>query len=366
MKVLILSCSTGEGHNSAAYALREQFDIDGVESKVVDPIMFKSLRAQKLVADCYNNLIRTSPKTFGKVYKLGKWYDSTRLASPIYAANSTYAGELFKYIEKHCFDAVVSTHLYGMEVMTAIRKKYNKNMRSYGVLTDYTAIPFFCDNDLDACFIPHDDIRAEIKGKLAKSRICASGIPVSPKFLKDCSMSDARLKLGIPSECKMMLVMSGGIGGGDVKGLCNELVAVSSEDTRIYVLTGHNELLKQKLENEYTDGNVCAVGFTTDVDLYMRASDVLLSKPGGLSSTEAAVSNIPIVHINAIPGCESSNADFFENHGMSVKAFDNHGAAVAAADIVNDPQLGEHMRRQQRLVINRNAARDIVRMIVND
>ena len=120
MRLLILSCSTGDGHNSAARAVAEEAVRRGITYEIADPVRFQGPRAQRLVTSCYNGMIRRTPKMFGAVYKLGALYDAAGWRSPVYWANSLYTDKLQKYITDNGVDAVVSTHLYGMEAMTAI------------------------------------------------------------------------------------------------------------------------------------------------------------------------------------------------------------------------------------------------------
>ena len=255
-----------------------------------------------------------------------------------------------------------------MEALTAVRRKLGKYIPSYGVLTDYTIIPFFGDSRLDGFFVPHETLKISLAEKgVPNDTIFVTGIPVAAKFRNRYEKSEARKLLGIPEQGKVYLVMSGGVGGGNLLGLCDELIKAVDDGSRIYVLTGRNEGIKRKIEEKYSDiPQITAVPFTNDVNIYMNGADVLLTKPGGLSSTEAAVANIPLVHINAIPGCESENVKFFENHGMSVSAKNVREAASAAVSLADDPASSENMLENQRRCIPRNAAEEIARHVLEE
>ena len=121
MNVLILSCHTGDGHNSAALAIAEALTAQGAQWGLADPVAFKSERARRFVAGFYTGMVRKVPLAFGALYKVGRIYSNTGVTSPVYYANATYAGRLYDYIREQGFDAVISTHLYGMEAMTAVR-----------------------------------------------------------------------------------------------------------------------------------------------------------------------------------------------------------------------------------------------------
>lgn len=366
MKVLILSCSTGEGHNSAAYAVSEALERKGAECVLCDPVGFQSERAKNIVSAAYNNLIKKVPAAFGVIYKAGDWYSGTELPSPIYHANSHYADKLYEYIMEEGFDAVVSTHLYGMEAMTAIYDRTALNIPCYGVLTDYTCIPFFGETRITKYFIPHKDLKAEMMEKgIPEERILATGIPVREQFRETLSRQQARNYLALPQDQKVILIMTGGIGGGNAAALCRELRRRADGDTLVFVLCGRNSELKERIGEEFGGTpQIQAVTFTKKVSLYMKAADVLLSKPGGISSSEAAAMGVPLVHTMAIPGCETKNAEFFEARGLSVNAPSLKAAAEAALRIANDPTQAERMAARQRETICPDGAKRIAEYIL--
>lgn len=131
----------------------------------------------------------------------------------------------------------------------------------------------------------------------------------------------------------VMLIMSGGVGCGNILELCDTLERCSSGDYLACVLTGHNASLKQSIDERFASaGRIKTVSFTKQVNLYMNAADVMLSKPGGLTSTEAAVANVPLVQMLTYAACEAKNIAFFTSHGlryvlrMSAKRFRQCGA----------------------------------------
>lgn len=356
MRLLILSCSTGDGHNSAARAVAEEAVRRGITYEIADPVRFQGPRAQRLVTSCYNGMIRRTPKMFGAVYKLGALYDAAGWRSPVYWANSLYTDKLQKYITDNGVDAVVSTHLYGMEAMTALRRHTALRTPSVGVLTDYAVIPFFRETQLDSYCIPAASLAAPLKDRgIAEQRIAVTGIPVSARFSARLPQEEARRRLTLPQGVPVILVMCGGVGCGNVGGLCDALLARAPADARILVLTGRNEAMRRQLA-ERGDSRLTAVPFTTEVPLYMNASDALISKPGGLSSTDAATARIPLVHLSSIPGCESENLRFFASHGMSHAARSLQDAAEAALHLATHPEAAAAMREAQARSMPENAA----------
>lgn len=363
--ILILTCSTGEGHNSAAYALKTELLSKGIQSELVDPIIFKGEKAKELVSSCYNNLIKKNPSVFGAIYKLGDWYSSTRLPSPVFWVNASYADQLERYIIEKQFDAVICTHLYGMEAMTAILKKRPSLIPCYGVLTDYTCIPFTGDTKLSGYFVPHEDMKQYLMDNhIPEECIHVTGIPVDSRFDQHISKDTARDTLKIDRKAKVYLLMTGGVGCENMMGICDAMLPALRGNDQLLVMTGKNEAMKYKLDKKYQAcSQIQTVAFTKQVEYYMAAADVILTKPGGLSSTEAAVVNTPLVHVNAIPGCETYNATFFSEHGMSLWAKNNHQAVQFAQLLAHDTAKSEKMRAAQREYIYPHAAQMIVQEI---
>lgn len=363
-KVLILSSGTGEGHNSAAHAIEDALADKNIEFEMLDPISFRSEGAKKRVASLYNNMIRKTPRMFGVVYKIGSLFEKTRMTSPVYYANCLYAKKLAKYIKENSFDAVICTHLYGMEAMTKIRKE--TDIPSFGILTDYTCIPFIGETKLDKYFIPVESMTDEVTGKgIPKEKQVVTGIPTAKKFSDKMTKEEARRRLDIPLDSRIYVAATGGVGCEKMEGFCDELLKVEQGDFRLYLLVGRNNAMKERIDKKYeNEPRILTVAFTKEINVYMRAADVMISKPGGLSSTEAAVANVPLVHVHTIPGCESANVKFFSENGLSLHAKSSKAAAIFAKELTHDLEKAEQMKENQRRVISRTAAEDIVNEIL--
>lgn len=365
MKILILSCHTGEGHNSAAYAMQEEFDARGIAYEMLDPIAFSSEGMKDFVSDFYNKMIQHVPGAFGLLYSASEIYSSTKLASPVYAASTTYAKKLQAYIRENHFDGVLCTHLFGMEAMTVIRRRIDPSIPCYGIFTDYTCYPFSYETMLDGLFVPKCGIRPDLVSfGIPSEVIFETGIPVSKKFQNPLSQAEAREKLGIPQNKPVYLVMGGGMGGSYTESVCSFLMD-GEHDCAIYILIGRNEKLGETLAKKYgLDPRIHIVPFTREVNFYMNAANVMITKPGGLSSTEAAVANTPLIHTAAIPGCETYNGTFFSSTGMSVSTHSLSEAARQARILAEDPIATERMKAAQRSWVNPTAAADITDIIV--
>ena len=237
------------------------------------------------------------------------------------------------------------------------------NVKSYAIATDYTCIPFWEETNLDYYFIPHKDLMNEFISKgIPKNKLIPTGIPVSSKFNKKLTKFDACKLLSLDPAVKRILIMTGSMGYGDVISTLRCLVrSTTSED--ILVLTGHNNDLFADIKHRFKRyPRVKAVPFTADVNLYMDASDITLTKPGGLTSTEAAVKNVPLIHTSPIPGCETRKEAFFHDRGMSICADTPKAITKKVLKLLNCSAKQTDMKNKQ-YCINANAANDIYQFI---
>lgn len=320
MKVLILSCGTGGGHNAAGRAIEEEFLRRNIDCTMKDFHELTSRNTAKKVKNIYLWSTMKAPFVFKYAYKAGAKISSSKYKSPVYAANIFNAPKLKQYIEENGYDAIVTPHLFPAETLTRIRKKNQIAFKTFFIATDYTCTPFTEETESDYYFIPHPALEQEyISRGIRREKLVSFGIPVSGKFGAEIKKETARKELSLPQEKPIYLIMSGSMGYGDIGEMIYQLSEETEKDAYILAVTGENQPLKKELEQRFTDDKkVTVLGYTDQVALYMKAADAVFTKPGGLTSTEAAASRIPIVHTKPIPGCEDKNCAFFKNLGMSV------------------------------------------------
>ena len=350
MHVLLLSCSTGEGHNHCARAVRQALEAMGHETDFFDLLHLFGDPGPIGIEGLLNVISTKAPNLFGLMYKAGERVSALGVTSPVYVVNMNYGRKLCDLINERGYDAVVCSHLFPMETLTFIRRWYSMQAKCYGILSDYTCIPFLAETELDAWFLPHESVKQEcVNAGIPAEKLIVTGMPVAASFRAAMTKAEAREALGIPMEKKLYLVMTGGIGCGDAIGLCDRLLVLPDEDALICVLAGRNQELLDRLGEKY-GGHACvrAVPFTDQVSAWMHAADVLLSKAGGISSAEAAVVGVPLVHTMMIPGVETKNAAFFSGLGMSLMANNPDEAARFADRIVYDGKTGARIIAAQK------------------
>lgn len=364
MKILILSCNTGEGHNSAGKAVMEAALLRGHEVEFMDLMLLGGKTVSHMVGGAYISIVRHIPAFFSLLYKVGGLISSSTRKSPVYYANSLLAGRLDRYIKEHSFDLILTPHLYAAEVLTCLKHRGLLSVPVIAIGTDYTCIPFLEETDCDCYIVPQKDLLGELIHKgLPKKQLFPLGIPVKQAFSTQKKRSLARKLCRLPSDAHVYLVMSGSMGFGKVNLLVAELIRKLEADEYVVVICGNNRRLRQILQTTFgKNPQVRILGFTDHVPAYMDASDVIFSKPGGLTSTEAAVRQIALVHTSPIPGCETKNLAFFTSHGMSVTARTVHGQVTLGRRLMKNEDARIEMQKQQNHCIPHDSAVEICRL----
>jgi len=372
MKVLILSCDTGEGHNSAAFAIYEHLKKINVECEMLDALSLKSIKVSRMARQAYLNVIKI-PYLFGFIYNLGMLVSNSKIKSPVYYMNKSYRGKLHDYIKANGFDTIITTHLFPAEALTALKRENRLSAHTIAVNTDYTCIPFWEETELDYYVIPHKDLAREfIRRGIPKDKLLPFGIPVKAEFYVKLPKHEARImfcklyNIDFDTSKPWYMIMSGSMGHGKIYRLVNAIIKLHKTDVNIIVICGTNKKLRNKLKTEYEDcKNVVLCGFCKDVPLIMDACDILFTKPGGLSSTEAAIKNIPIIHTAPIPGCESKNARFFKKRYMSYSSRRIRNQLNAAIKICSDETYRSKIIQAQKRSIPRDTCNNIYTLLTD-
>lgn len=363
MDALILSCSTGGGHNAAGAAIREELERRGHRVTMLDPYALTGTGLERRVGNSYIRIAQKTPRFFGFVYGLGNLYRRLPVRSPVYHVNAGMCAPMRKFLLENHFDVILMPHLYPGEILTNLKRRGFPIPKTIFVATDYSCIPFTEEIECDCYITPSPELCADfIRRGIAPEKLVPAGIPVRASFSKNISRDEAVAQLSLDMEKRYLLLSGGSIGAG---GLSKVIALLSDwlaghENYHLIAICGNNRALYAKLQQQYgINSNITLLTSTDKMALYMKACDAFLSKPGGLSSTEAAVSETPLIHISPIPGCETRNLAFFDQNGMSLAVGNRIENLPAALDLIADAAFVEQMRRNQRRAIPRSAAEAI-------
>lgn len=351
MEVLILSCGTGGGHNAAAEALREELEARGDRAVVMDPYTLRSDRTARRVSGAYVTLVQRTPRLFGLVYLLGNLVRKFPWRSPVYLINRKAAKAMELFLSQNHFDAILMPHLFPAEIMTQLKRREVDLPATIFVATDYTCIPFTEETECDAYVIPHADLLEEFAGRgIPKNKLYPLGIPVRRTFRQETSQAEARKALGLDLSATYFLVAGGSMGAGVLKRSVRELYRWAEDGVQLIVICGTNHRLYRSLQRKYGDA-ITLLQTTDQMALYLWACNLYLTKPGGLSTTEAVVTATPLIPLHPIPGCETKNARFLTGHQFAIPLSQiRHGV---------DPDLWSYMAQRQQEGLPPNAAQHI-------
>ncbi len=362
MRVLILSCNTGEGHNSCAKALKELFDGKGHYCVIEDALTFISPFASRVISRGHTLIYRYFPGLFRRGYAFAEKHPATYGGGSF--LNRFFCSgrqRLTEYIDSEDFDVVICTHTFAGIILTGAKKACKTDFYTAFVGTDYTCSPTTEICDMDVYFIPDGALKKEYTDYgIPESKLIPSGIPIRQMFYEDMEKAAAKTAEGVGRTHKHLLVMGGSMGCGRLDRLLDRLSDALWEDEEITVICGTNRHMRKKLSRRYRKTpNIHIRGYAADVPCLMDSADLYLTKPGGISVTEAKQKHLPMICLNAVAGCEEYNCRFFVNKGCAVS--DNNIAALSEQCLALLRGEEERMKLEQNYdaLENKNSAQVI-------
>ena len=349
MRILMLSCNTGEGHNSTANAVREVLEARGVECEMIDVLgTCISPAFSKLICNAHVRLYKYAPKLWDVGYRVS---DKKQLEQDeedyraLFELLRRSAKKLEALILEGRFDTVLCVHMFSGVMMTVVRKRGIVNVPCYFVATDYTCSPLVDQCDADGYFIPAADLAREfVADGVDGGKLIPCGIPVRQAFYKREPREAARQALGLPQDGMIVLLMCGSMGCGPIRKMAVRLAEKLEGEALVVAVCGRNEKLYEELTAQKLP-SLRVLGYCTEIPIYMDAADMVVTKPGGLSATEAAVKHVPMVFINAVGGCESRNFSYFLSHGYALGSDESREVTELVVDLANCPAHMERMRQ---------------------
>lgn len=321
MRVLILSCNTGEGHNSCAKAIKEVLDIKGEYCVIEDSLRFISQRTSDFLSKGHVFVYRRIPWLFNFGYEYTENHAKVfKKGNMMYRFFARGADSLYKYIVQESFDTVICTHSFSALILTEVLERYSLKIKTAFTATDYTCSPGVKDSRLDCYFIPSEHLTHDfLCPHIPVEKVIPSGIPVRQMFYKSIPRDEVKRRLGISPENKHLVIMCGSMGCGPIEKLTETLAENLNNGTEITVICGTNEKLKTRLDNKLGKyKNLHIMGYVKDMSQMLDSADLYLTKAGGISVTEAAVKKVPMLFINAVAGCEDYNSTFYTRLGCAV------------------------------------------------
>jgi len=360
----------GTGHSCAAEAILYALNRQGpdLETQVVNSFQYASQRVGKMVEDGYLQLLQSFPTLYGLLYENR---ESPNTVSGVRRwLTQLFAGNFELLLDSYRPDVVVCTHAFPFGVMSVLRERRGWIPPCIGVVTDFVVHPHWAQANMDRYAVATPELLPQLTGRgIPESAVRVTGIPIDTRFSERPQVAALRERMGLGGGLPVILVMGGGLGMGPVGRVLRSLRRIS-EPTHVVVLTGKNEKLKARLEAEavplaHLPIKVQVLGYVHNVYDYMHAADLLVTKPGGMTSAEALACGLPMVILHPLPGPEMRNAKYLLARRVAVRANNERGLHNAIHDLLQNRSQLERMRALSVRAARPDSARHIAEWVLS-
>jgi processive 1,2-diacylglycerol beta-glucosyltransferase len=366
-RILVLSASVGAGHMRAAEAVELALRQLAPEAEVqnIDVLDLTNSTFRRLYGKLYVDLVNTAPHLLGLVYDMldrppSAQRKSDRLRLLVERVNLTRFTRLLR--DKPC-DVIVNTHFLPAEIIAALRGKGLIATPHVTATTDFETHRMWVNQPCDHYFTATDEGAAYLTfwGVQAKD-ITVSGIPIHPVFSQEKDPLACRQRLGLGTDRPVILQMAGGFGMGPVEKIFAGVLS-AERPLEVVVVAGRNETLKSRLEQVEVPPRHKAkvLGFTREIDEWMAAADIVLSKPGGLTTSEVLARGAALMIANPVPGQETRNSDYVLENGAGVKVNNLPTLAHKLSRLLEQPAVLQQMKANARRLGRPQAAFEVAR-----
>lgn len=368
-KILFLSASVGEGHTAAAQAVCNALEsrLPDTRCEIVDSYRYASEVFHRVASNGYIGMVKVLPQLYRFIY------DQAERATQVSAFKKWLhrytALNLRQYVGRLAPDVVVCTHAFPCGVMSEYKREFPDAPAVVGIVTDFVVHPFWIHRNIDAYAVATSAMRQTLVARgVRPERVTVTGIPIDARFARRDDQRAVRRRLGLAPDQTTLLLMGGGVGIGPLE---KAIAAIDrlAHPFQVVVVVGKNPTLERRLAEDAARfaHPVKVVGFVSNVFDYMEAADVLVSKPGGLTSSEALAAQLPLVMLRPLPGQEERNTRYLEAGGAGVRVQTTRELVHALHGLLSNPQELAAMRDRARRLARPAAAgevADIIRALV--
>ena len=354
-RVLLLSATSGAGHLRAAQALEKAFLARGdCTVEHIDALRYVSKLFQRVYDKAYISMVRRAPELMGLLYE--RTDQPWQHLRPRLALDRLNTGPMIRLLKRVQPDLCVATHFLPAEIIAWLIAKKKLSAHNAIVVTDYDVHAMWLCRTVDRYYVAIEEAAQYLAHiGVPRERICTRGIPIDPLFAVPLPRAEARKHLGLDPDATVILISAGGYGVGPMEQLVKELLELE-RPWQVVAIAGKAEKTRKRLDelakaaSKLPSGapRLCAVGFTTEMDKYMAAADLMVGKAGGLTTSEALARALPMALIEPIPGQEERNADHLLEAGAALRCNNLPAAAWKIATLLDDPARLNRMREAAR------------------
>ena len=354
----------------AAEALRQcaEGEFDDVDALHLDVMDYASKAFRKLYADAYIKLVNTMPRLWAMLYR---FTSDTRADATINKMRRSIermnTRALRKRIGAFAPEAIVCTHFLPAEILMHEIRRGRLDVPVWVQVTDFDLHRMWMIPHMTGFFAANDEIgyRMRAAGMGDDAQVHVVGIPIVPAFGQPVSRTACAREIGLDPRRSTLLLMGGGAGVGHLEQIAENLLSLPG-DFQLIVLAGKNIAALEKLNARVSKfpGRLFPRGYTTEVEKLMVCADLVVTKPGGLTTSECLAIGVPMIVHSPIPGQEERNADYLMEQGVALKAVDPVGLAYRVGELLGAPERLAQMRERARALARPHAAREVLRIVL--
>ncbi|MBI9021203.1 MAG: glycosyltransferase [Verrucomicrobia bacterium] len=372
-KVLILSVSAGTGHLRAAEALEKAARANPEVGEVlhIDSLRHTNKVFRRFYGKFYIDLVKSAPLLLGWFYdSQDEPWKTERMRLMLDRMNT---GPLVRKIKKFNPDITICTHFLPSEILSHLMKREKIETRLAITVTDYYVHAMWLSRRIHNYFVANEESKVQLENiGFPPECITVSGIPIDPVFAESHDRAALRAKHGLRGDAPVLLVSAGALGVSSAERIV-EVLCDLTEPVQVVVVCGKNEKLRQTVTEQLdrlpfscAHLSFTVLGYTHEIHDWMRASDLYIGKPGGLTTAEAMSCGLPMVIYQPIPGQEERNSDYLLENGAAVKCNQITTMAYKVDLLLKNPERMAKMRLRANALGHPDAAADVVRTLIAD
>lgn len=372
MKILIFYASYGGGHLNAAKSIHQCLlnNYKNLDIELIDCMKYVNKTIEKVTTAAYREMAKKAPWAWGRIYS-----DSQRgpLAHLSSRSNKIMAIKLLKLLREKQPDLIISTHPFGSQMCSYLKRKGKITSKIATIMTDFAPHDqWLVGSDFtDYYFVAHDKMKQYLISKnVASEKIHVTGIPISNRF----SLAHDKQKIldtyNLDKNKKTILFFGGGefgLGKNRTVEIFESFVKLDN-DIQIVAISGKNEKMKlafEEIVKKYNKSNTVRIlGYTNEVPELMSISDIVVTKPGGLTTSESLASGLPMVIINPIPGQEEENAEFLESKGIAVWIRKTYDSDMTVKKLINNSEKLDLMKKNTSILAKPKSTESICEILL--
>lgn len=372
-RILIFYASYGGGHLNAAKSIKECLDNNykDCSTELIDCMKYVNKPIEKVTTAAYREMAKKVPWAWGKIYSDSQKGPLAHISS---RSNQIFAIKLLKLLREKQPDIIISTHPFGSQMCSYLKRKGKINAKIATIMTDFSPHDQWLveNQNTDFFFVAHEKMKDYLILKnIPEEKIYATGIPISSRFLNTYNKEEILNEFKLEKNKKTLLFFAGGeFGLGKSKTLeIFKSLIYNFNNNQIIAIAGRNEKMKLDFENiskEFNNNNniIRILEYTNKVPELMSISDLVISKPGGLTTSESLASNLPMIIINPIPGQEEENAEFLENNGVGIWIRKNDLPFETLNIVLNNNDKLQEMKKNTNKLAKKHSTKNICKIIL--